>query len=284
MVRTAVAATGMAAVVAVSGWVAPAPVAASAPWRVEVMAALGDSISTGFNACGWFLSCVSRSWSVGTGSAVDSHYLRLRRAGVVETGGAVNLAVPGATSADLAAQAERAVARGAGYVTVLVGANDVCRDGVAEMTPVEEYRRNVARAFRVLRSEGVRVFVASVPDLKRLWAVGRRSAVARSFWRLGRVCQSMLARPASTAPEDRERRNRVRERVIAYNRVLAQECAAYGPGCRYDGGAVFATRFTLGHVSRWDHFHPSAEGQRLIAERTFAVVRQWLGEAALPRT
>ncbi|HLU97194.1 MAG TPA: hypothetical protein VKZ89_10175, partial [Thermobifida alba] len=59
---------------------------------------------------------------------------------------------------------------------------------------------------------------------------------------------------------------------------------AYGPGCRYDGGAVFATRFTLGHVSRWDHFHPSAEGQRLIAERTFAVVRQWLGEAALPRT
>ncbi|WP_240506313.1 GDSL-type esterase/lipase family protein [Thermoactinospora rubra] len=230
------------------------------------MAALGDSISTGFNACGWYVSCVSRSWAVGEDREVGSHYVRLGM-----RGGNRVFAEPGASSADLVGQARRAVAARAEYVTVLVGAQDACRSSERAMTPVGVYRERVARALGVLREgvPGVRVFVASVPDLWRLWRVGRGNPFARVFWALGRVCPSMLAEPSSMDRADVARRVRVRARVMAYNRVLAEVCARFGPSCRTDGGAVFAYPFTLDHVSKWDFFHPNVWGQRVLAEITF---------------
>ncbi|GAA3152583.1 SGNH/GDSL hydrolase family protein [Planomonospora alba] len=246
------------------------------------MAALGDSISAGFNACGWYVSCTSRSWSAGDHEQVRSHYLRLlARDGAVE-GHNVNLAVPGATSADLAGQVARAVARRADYVTVLVGAQDACVAEERKMTPVAVYRERVAAALRKLKEgrPGARVFVAGIPDVKRLWRVGKGNAAARAVWAVGRICPVMLARPLSTAPADRARRDRVRARVAAYNRALAEVCAAYGPSCRSDGGAVFGYRFTLEQVSGWDFFHPNAAGQRQLARLTSAAAREWFAEPA----
>ncbi|GAA1302464.1 lipoprotein [Planotetraspora silvatica] len=235
----------------------------------RVMAALGDSISSGFNACGWYVSCTSRSWAAGDNPGVDSHYLRLLAQGPAINGHNLNFAVPGATSADLLAQARQAVARGAEYVTILIGAQDACRDSEAAMTPVATYRQRIDAALAVLRTTGARVFVASVPDLKRLWRVGKDNAWARAFWALGRICPSMLANAASLSKTDEARRDRVRERVIAYNEQLSQACALYGTACRYDGGAVFSFPFTLRHLSGWDYFHPNAEGQKALAAITF---------------
>ncbi|GII58075.1 lipoprotein [Planotetraspora thailandica] len=235
----------------------------------RVMAALGDSISAGFNACGWYVSCTSRSWSAGDDSSVGSHYLRLLGMSPGMRGHNLNFAVPGADSADLAGQARRAVAAGAGYVTILIGAQDACTDSEAAMTPVGAFRKGVEDALAVLRPSGAKVFVASIPDLRRLWLVGKDNGWARSFWALGRVCPSMLAEPSSLAKKDEARRERVRARVIAYNDQLRQACALYGPACRYDGGAVFSYPFTLRHVSGWDYFHPNAEGQRALAQVTF---------------
>lgn len=269
--------TGAALLVTVGGTPSEAD---AREWRPVVMAALGDSISAGFNACGWYVSCASRSWSAGDDPAVQSHYLTLLDRGEELMGHNVNLAVPGADSADLAGQVAGAVERRADYVTILIGAQDACTSEERRMTPVAVYERRVAEAlaaFRTGRPDG-RVFLASVPDLKRLWRVGRDSAVARGFWSVGRICPTMLARSASTAPADQARRDRVRARVAGYNAALARVCAAYGPACRFDGNALFDCPFTLEHVSGWDYFHPNAAGQRLIARRTFPVVRGWLEE------
>ncbi|GLW06527.1 lipoprotein [Microtetraspora sp. NBRC 13810] len=275
MVRTSVAAFAGAAIVSATCLV-PGQAAAST-WRPEDMAALGDSISAGFNVCGWFVSCTSRSWSAGDHIDVDSHYLRIRRADAPIDGRNLNLARPGAVSADLAGQARQAVQRGADYVTILIGANDVCAREEGLMTSLSAYRRNIEEALGVLRQglPETRVFIASVPDVKRLWAAGKDNALARGFWRIGRLCQSLLAQPTSMAEADRARRDRVRKRVIGYNSVLAQACAAYGPACRYDGGAVFSYPFTMDHISKWDYFHPNVQGQRAIADRTFARVADW---------
>ncbi|WP_433257331.1 GDSL-type esterase/lipase family protein [Streptosporangium sp. CA-135522] len=258
------------------------PPAASAvePWRPVVMAAVGDSISAGFNACGWYAPCVSRSWTSGDSTAVQSHYLRFRDLDDGIAGHNVNLAVPGATSADLATQMARAVAQRADYVTVLIGAQDACVSEERGMTPVGVYQSRVAEALKLFRTgrPGGKVFVASIPDLKRLWQVGKDDLLARGFWSVGRICQTMLARPTSTAAADRARRDRVRARVVAYNAALAKVCAAYGPACRFDGNALFNTRFTLNHVSKWDFFHPNAAGQQLIAQRTFQTIRDWVEE------
>ncbi|GII03355.1 hypothetical protein Pta02_53630 [Planobispora takensis] len=243
-----------------------------------VMAALGDSITSGFNSCGWYVSCTSRSWASGDHAGVMSHYLRLSSGIQALSGHNLNLAAPGATSADLAGQMARAVTRRADYVTILIGAQDACVSQERAMTPVEVYRRRLAealQAFRRARPDG-RVFLASIPDLRRLWQVGKDSPVARGFWAVARICPTMLARPVSSAAADRERRDRVRARVAAYNAVLARVCAAYGPACRFDGNALFDYPFTLDHLSRWDYFHPNAAGQRLIAARTSAAIDDWI--------
>jgi lysophospholipase L1-like esterase len=234
-----------------------------------VMAALGDSISAGFNACGWYVSCTSRSWSAGDHPGVNSHYLRLLALGPAIKGHNLNFAVPGSTSADMAGQAQKAVAAKAAYVTLLIGAQDACMSSESTMTPVSTYRARIDRAFAVLAPTGAKVFAASIPDVKRLWRIGKDNVVAKSFWAIGRICPSMLANAASSAKKDQARRDRVRERVREYNAQMAAACAAYAPGCRYDGGAVFSYPFTLDHVSKWDFFHPNADGQRALALATF---------------
>ncbi|MEV0389548.1 GDSL-type esterase/lipase family protein [Nonomuraea sp. NPDC050643] len=244
----------------------------------EIMAALGDSISTGFNSCGWYVSCAARSWSAGDNGEVRSHYLRLSALSGTLQSHNLNYAVPGATSADLLGQVKKAVAAKADYVTILVGAQDACVRTEQAMTPVATYRRRMDAALAELRAgaPGARVLIASIPDLRRLWQVGKDNPMARTFWTLGRICPTMLAKPSSTRRADTERRNRVRARVMAYNRAAAEACAAYGAGCRTDGGAVFRFPFTLGHVSKWDYFHPNIDGQRALAEQTFDHGFDWI--------
>ncbi|MEV0584283.1 GDSL-type esterase/lipase family protein [Nonomuraea sp. NPDC050310] len=253
-------------------------IAPEVPPVPRVMAALGDSISAGFNACGWFVACPSRSWSAGEHAGISSHYVRLGM-----KGGNRNFAVPGATSADLAGQVRQAVAVRAEYVTVLLGAQDACKASEREMTPVAVYRARMAKALWALRDglPGVRVFVASVPDLRRLWETGKDNAIARMFWKVGRICPSMLASPTSVKKADVDRRARVRARVMAYNRVLAEVCAQFGPACRTDSGAVFGYPFTLEHISKWDFFHPNEAGQRALAKATFAKGFEWAPSPAL---
>ncbi|MFI7133255.1 GDSL-type esterase/lipase family protein [Nonomuraea sp. NPDC050153] len=248
----------------------PAQAAAAQPVP-EIMAALGDSISTGFNACGWYVSCPMRSWSSGDNHEVSSHYLRLSAMSGTLQKHNLTFAVPGATSADLLGQVRKAVAAKADYVTILVGAQDACVATEQDMTPVTTYRSRIDAALAELRAgmPQARVFVASIPDLRRLWQVGRTQPLARTFWTAGRVCQSMLANPTSTKRADAGRRERVRARVMAYNRAAAKACAAFGSGCHSDGGAVFSFPFTLDHVSKWDYFHPNMEGQRILAKQTF---------------
>jgi lysophospholipase L1-like esterase len=255
----------------------PAHAAAADPVP-RVMAALGDSISSGFNSCGWYVSCPSRSWSTGDHTGVGSHYTRLQRLGPSLKGNNHNFAVPGSTSADLMGQVRRAIAAKADYVTVLIGAQDACKPTEAEMTPVAVYPARVEAALAALRA-GVpqaRVFLAGIPDLRRLWQVGKDNPLARTFWTVGRICQTMLARPASVKRADAERRARVRERVQDYNGAAAQACALMGPACRTDGGAVFSYPFTMNHLSKWDYFHPNEAGQRALAERTFPGGFAWL--------
>ncbi|MGV9309011.1 SGNH/GDSL hydrolase family protein [Nonomuraea sp. NPDC004354] len=242
-----------------------------------VMAALGDSVSAGFNACGWYVSCTSRSWSAGDNAHVRSHYLRLAEREPELRGNNRNFAVPGATSADLMGQVDKAVAVKAEYVTIMLGAQDACVRTEAAMTPVEVFGQRVREAMDRLRADlpQARVFVASIPDLRRLWKVGKDDVIARTFWGLGRICQAMLANPTSTKRADVRRRARVRARVMAFNREWERACAAYGPRCRTDGGAVFSYPFSLDLVSKWDYFHPNADGQRALAGITFEKGFDW---------
>lgn len=257
----------LAAVTALT--VGPAPSASAAGYPASI-AALGDSISRGFNAGGWFSDWPSRSWSTGNDTAVVSHHRRLSRLNKTTTVRAYNDARTGAKMGELVTQAGSAVSQDAGYVTVLMGANDACTSTEAAMTPVPTFRSQFTSAMSVLMNQATppRVLVAGIPNIYRLWNIGKDSSAARSAWNSFDICQSMLARPRSTDQADVDRRKRVRQRVVDYNRVLAEVCATHAT-CRYDGGAVFDYPFKLRHLSGWDYFHPNTSGQAALAEVTW---------------
>jgi lysophospholipase L1-like esterase len=236
------------------------------------MASLGDSITRGFNACGWYVDCTSRSFSTGDYSTVNSHYLRIRAVNPAIQGRNLNDARSGAKSADMYGQAGTAVGQGVEYVTMLIGANDACTSSEATMTPVATFRANIDSALNRIRAglPNARVAVMSVPDIHRLWFIGKGSGSARSAWSAFGICQSMLANPTSTAQADVDRRARVRQRVIDYNSQLAQACAAYGANCDFDDNAVFNYPFVLSQVSTWDYFHPNTSGQAVLASVSYA--------------
>jgi lysophospholipase L1-like esterase len=254
-----------------------APAAAAAGPAPGSIASMGDSITRGFNACGWFVDCTSRSFSTGSDSGVNSHYLRIRAVNPAINGHSYNDAKSGAKVADMPGQAGAVVSQGAAYVTILIGANDACTGSEASMTSVAAFRASLDQALGTLKAglPNAKVLLVSIPDIKRLWQVGSASSSARTVWSLFGICQSMLANPASTAAADAARRDRVRQRVVDFNGQLASACSAYGANCKYDGGAVFGYQFVLSQVSTWDYFHPNASGQAALASISYAAGYGW---------
>lgn len=240
----------------------PTPVWNTAPRSV---AAVGDSITRGFDACGILADCPAVSWATGSDVTVNSVALRLLGPAGVGTR-SWNLAVSGADAADLPGQMAEAAARRPDLVTVMVGANDACADTVDRMTPVHAFRASVEKSMKVLRTTAPRtqVYVSSVPDLMRLWETGRDDPLGRGIWELG-ICATMLGDAGNDGPAAQQRRETVHQRVVAYNAVLEDVCAE-DERCRWDDGEVFGFRFGKQQLSRWDWFHPSRDGQRRLAE------------------
>jgi lysophospholipase L1-like esterase len=232
------------------------------------IAALGDSISQATAACG-YRNCPTYSWSTGSSSTVKSHASRLRAAGAT-TLAVYNDSVTGVKAAGLLAQAQAAVTQQAQYVTVQIGANDACTPTVAGMTPTAAFGASVLAALQKVNqgTPTARIFVASIPNLKRMWALSQAKSGARLVWAAGRICQSMLAKPTSTAAADTARRDQVQARVDEYNVALATACASVA-NCTFDNYAVANFTFAAGHISILDYFHPSISGQAKLAEITW---------------
>lgn len=257
--------------------VSTTPAFAAAGPPPSSMASMGDSITRGFNACGWYVDCTSRSFSTGDDSGVNSHYLRIRAKNSAISGHNYNDAKSGAKASDMPGQAATAVSQHVQYVTMLIGANDACTGSESTMTAVSAFRSSIDQALGRLKAglPDAKVLLVSVPDVKRLWEVGKDSAAARNTWGLFNICQSLLANPTSTASADVARRDRVRQRVIDFNGQLAQACAAYGSNCAFDHNAVFNYPFALSQVSTWDYFHPNATGQAVLAQVSYTAGFNW---------
>jgi lysophospholipase L1-like esterase len=215
--------------------------------------------------------CPEASWATGASPEVDSLAVRLLgRTGAAQR--SWNYAVTGARMADLPGQMAQAVRRKPQLVTVMVGANDACRSTPSAMTPVSAFRADFEDSLRSLRKAlpKAQVFVASVPNLKRLWSEGRNSPMGKQVWKLG-ICPSMLGDADALDSAATLRRDTVQKRVEDYNKVLEEVCAE-DKRCRHDGGAVYDYRFGTTQLSRWDYFHPSVNGQARLAEIAYRTV------------
>ena len=250
------------------------PAANAAPPFPTSMAAVGDSITRATDVCCWYGDHPAQSWSTGGGAldGIRTHYERIRAVQPAITGRNYNDARAGAKMRDAPGQAQVAVGQGARYVTILMGANDVCTSSISTMTSVADFRAQFTSTMNALAQglpAGSTVFVSSIPNVYQLWALFRNDPAAQLVWALAGICQSMLS-PANTEQD----RQTVLAREQAFNQVLAEVCGQYAM-CRFDGGAVFGYRFTSSQVSRLDYFHPSLSGQAALASITWA--RSWWG-------
>lgn len=275
--RTALAAltTLLALTACTTSEAAPPPPAPTThtphPGAPATIAALGDSITRGVNACAKLGTCDEASWS--TGTRPWSHASRLQQLRPDTTVQAANYADSGATSADLPAQAEKAAPTRPGYVTVLIGANDACATTPTTPDTLGERVRQSLRTL-VKAEPGTKILVASVPDLYRVWEVAHGEERARWVWSLG-LCPGLLADAGSEAVEVVSRRAGVRSVVEGYNAVLESVCAEFARNCRFDGGAVFGAGLELSDLSRIDFFHPGEAGQEALAEVTWGAGFGW---------
>jgi lysophospholipase L1-like esterase len=248
-----------AGLVAQPAWAAP-PLPAS-------MAAIGDSITRAYDVCCAYGDHPGQSWSTGSTSydGITSHYERIRQLNPAITGHASNDAVTGAKMAAAPTQAGQAVGQGARYVTILLGANDLCTSSPSTMTSPDSFRASFSQAMTTLMAQDHKpyVFVGSIPNLYQLWQVLHTNSLARWAWANFHICQSMLGATRTEAE-----RQLVVAREQAFNQILAEVCAQYSR-CRWDGGAVYHYQFTASQVSALDFFHPSLSGQATLARVTW---------------
>jgi len=245
---------------------APTPTAA-VPGKPTVIAAVGDSITQSTGTGALAQETPKNSWA--TGTDVSSVAGRLG----ISTGNRYNLSANGDRMSDFAPQIQNGKSGGSGDVPALpastglvlveFGGNDLCRDSVNDMTPIETYRAQFKAGLAAVatRAPNALIQVMSVPDIYNLWYIrgapqnstyhpesesGQASGIngARFYWDgltsigVKFPCQSLLTNPDSYSAGDRQRRLDVRTRNKAYNAVLAEECGKV-LRCRYDGNRLF---------------------------------------------
>jgi len=249
------------------------PVEAAGVPLPNSMASTGDSITRGFDAT-WsgcvLRDCAQYSWSTGIDPAVDSQYQRIVALNPAMSGQGFNFARTGATMADLDGQLKLAAAQGVQYVTVLMGANDLCTSSIATMTPTATFKARLDTALIdfYTADRGAHLYLSSLPNVFQLWSVLHTNATAQKIWSSFHICQSMLS-PSNTDAQ----RQHVLAQEQAYNNVLATECAraaAAGVDCHWDNLAGYSFAFTAADVSPIDFFHPSVAGQNAIAALTWS--------------
>jgi lysophospholipase L1-like esterase len=124
----------LAGLVAQPAWAAP-PLPSS-------MAAIGDSITRAYDVCCSYGDHPGQSWSTGSTSydGITSHYERIRQLNSAIAGHGYNNAVTGAKMAAAPGQATQTVNQAARYVTILLGANDLCSSSPSTMTSTATFQ------------------------------------------------------------------------------------------------------------------------------------------------
>ena len=249
----------------------PAPT----PRPVRSLAALGDSLTRGYDACSHYGDCPSASWVTGTNPTVRSIASRLTVAQDGMRPIVHNNARSGAEVEDLDRQVGLALRQRPDLVTVLIGANDACGPDVASMTTAADYAQAVDRGLHRLAGglPEATILVASVPDLANLLPAAGGDETARFLWRSWGGCATALADPQSRTDAALARREAVRERIQDYNTALETTCATI-ERCVWDGGALQAYQPTIAQLSPLDYFHPSLAGLRELAAIEWRVLRR----------
>lgn len=222
------------------------------------MAAIGDSFTWGFASgppeCAQLASPCAYSWA--TGTSVNSHYARILSLNAAINGQAHNVSLPGSSMLlSFSGQATAAAASQPDYVTVMLGAGDVCL--YPTMTSASAFETAFRSGMDVLAANAnTKVLVASVWNLESFRAAAIQAGVTPGSWG---PCGYFFNQSSDAV------RASMMVRVGEYNQILASVCAEFA-NCRFDGDALFDHTWIPGEVNAADKLHPNVAGQEMISD------------------
>jgi len=230
---------------------------ASAQDEIFRMGALGDSITAGFNAGGLF-DHKRNSWS--GGFAIDSHAVKLR-AKLGQHVRSRNVAKSGAFISDLPRQAGLLLRAGyrPDYVTILIGANDICTGQQKTEPLIKSSRLILDETLAKLRSSNsdVKIALAGVPNLPHLYNIMKEKPTCLKQWKSFNVCSTiLLAKP--------EQIKEATHTWQSFNQMLEQ-FAADNPEHVKFAPKTSEPIFQTSEVSAIDCFHPNVRGQVFLS-------------------
>ena len=239
----------------------------SAQSRVEPaynLGIIGDSISVGFNASAFGVNR-ELSWTGGLDpqGRVLSHALRLQallqRPVIVH-----NEAFAGAETKNLVKQTDRLLSSKIDYVSIMIGANDLCKNaGAVEWQSVRRIQDVQDSITRIIEANPeVKIVLAAIPDMLRLRETGLGRG-CQATWNIAKICSPLLGRDRTDAE-----RSLFGERLNQMNHSLSEMAMNFSEHVRFDW-ATSEFEFPWEYISRIDCFHPSVPGQNKISEITF---------------
>lgn len=239
------------------------PVRAAGVPLPNSMASTGDSITRAYDINWLHLLSDSPqySWSTGSSTSVSSQYRRILAHNGAISGKNYNDAKTGAKMIDLDGQVKTAATQGVQYLTVLMGANDLCTSSIAAMTPTATFQAQFQQALNdyFAADPNAHVYVSSLPDIYQLWNVLHTNSSAASAWKSFSICQSML----STSNTESQRQAVVTQEA-ADNVALQTVCSQFA-NCLWDNYAGYNFKFPASDISTVDYFHPNIQGQNDVA-------------------
>jgi lysophospholipase L1-like esterase len=236
-----------------------------------VVGVLGDSVSAGFNALRYGDNR-EYSWagglatdSSGAGFQMQSHARELQTIMPDRQIMVRNEAFVGADSTNLARQTARLLRVKPDYVTIAMGANDVCVWGDDYLPRLTDYEASLRASIEAIiaKNPHVKIVLAPVPSLKLMYEMGLGRQGCQEKWETIGVCRPLLGVGLSNA--DRER---FYERYQHLNEAIASIANRYARHVRF-AGALAAVVFDDASVSPLDCFHPSIAGQNLMSQHSF---------------
>jgi lysophospholipase L1-like esterase len=246
---------------------APTQARCDVPYVVGVM---GDSVSAGFNAYrygdnrefSWAGGLVSEQAGQGP---VQSHAQKLQTIMPDRTVVVRNEAFVGADSANLARQTARLLRVTPDYVTIAMGANDVCVWGDDYVSSLNAYEASLVASIEavIAKNHHVKIVLAPVPALRLMYEMGLRRQGCQQTWDVIGVCRPLLATDLS---DDARERFYARHRHL--NQVIESVAMRYPRHVRFARALADAV-FDETSISPLDCFHPSLAGQNLISDYSF---------------